>query len=178
MGRKPYTNDETVWGIRIFCSRSILRMVQKDLMEVRKIGNKSYYSFTPQGKRQIDEGVKRVYGIRRSTWDGQWRILTYSFPEAKREIRNEIRKELTWTGFGPISNSTWISPNPIEAQVIELMERFQIEEHMTLFSSSSVVSHDDQNIIDRAWDWEQLSKAYEALLSSIPRNLRFCVKKP
>ncbi|WP_100401019.1 PaaX family transcriptional regulator [Bacillus sp. FJAT-44742] len=156
---------------------AILRMVQKNLMEVRKIGNKSYYSFTPQGKRQIDEGVKRVYGIRRSTWDGQWRILTYSFPEAKREIRNEIRKELTWTGFGPISNSTWISPNPIEDQVIELMERFQIEEHMTLFSSSSVVSHDDQNIIDRAWDWEQLSKAYEGFIEQYSKKFEVLREK-
>ncbi|MFB4165863.1 PaaX family transcriptional regulator C-terminal domain-containing protein [Alteribacillus sp. JSM 102045] len=149
---------------------AILRMVQKDLMQVRKIGNKSYYSFTPQGNRQIDEGVKRVYSGRRSEWDGKWRILTYSFPEALRELRNEVRKELTWTGFGAISNSTWISPNPVEDQVLELMERYQVEEYITLFSSSEVLSHDNESIVNKGWDLQQISTEYERFIQKYDKK--------
>ncbi|MFD2924571.1 PaaX family transcriptional regulator [Halobacillus naozhouensis] len=143
---------------------AILRMVQKDLMKVRKIGNRSYYSFTPQGINQINEGVKRVYSERNAKWDGQWRILTYSFPEAKRDMRNEIRKELNWTGFGAISNSTWVSPNPIEKQVMELMERHQLGDYMMLFTSSKVMSHDNQEIVNKGWDLQHISDEYDRFI--------------
>lgn len=144
---------------------AILRMVQKNLLNVRKIGNKSYYSVTPQGGRRVEDGVKRVYMTPKHSWDGFWRILTYSFPEEKRDLRNEIRKELSWTGFGMISNSTWVSPNPLEDQVIEMIQSYKIEEHAILFSSASVVSHSTQSIIDRGWNLQNVSEEYDVFIN-------------
>ncbi|OIK09530.1 phenylacetic acid degradation operon negative regulatory protein PaaX [Bacillus sp. MUM 116] len=139
---------------------AILRMVQKDLLQVRKKGNKSYYSVTELGRRRVEDGVIRVYSAPRSVWDGKWRMLSYSFPEEKRELRNEIRKELTWTGFGMISNSTWISPNPLENQVMEMIKNYKIEENAILFSSSDVVSHPNEWIIEKGWDFQQVTDNY------------------
>jgi phenylacetic acid degradation operon negative regulatory protein len=139
---------------------AILRMVQKNLLKVRKKGNKSYYSITEHGRRRVEDGVTRVYSAPRSVWDGKWRILSYSFPEEKRELRNEIRKELTWTGFGMISNSTWISPNPLEEQVMEMIKSYQIEDNTILFSSCDVVSHTSKSIIEKAWDLHKISDNY------------------
>jgi phenylacetic acid degradation operon negative regulatory protein len=143
---------------------AIFRMVQKNLMQVRKIGNKSYYSVSEQGKRKVDEGVKRVYTTQSQTWDGMWRVLTYSFPEEKRELRNEIRNELNWTGFGVISNSTWVSPNPLEEQVLEMIETYQIEDNIFLFSAASIVSHDNQSIIKKGWDLDRISNEYNIFI--------------
>ncbi|KAB2330487.1 phenylacetic acid degradation operon negative regulatory protein PaaX [Cytobacillus depressus] len=139
---------------------AILRMVQSHLLQVRKIGNKSYYSVTPQGGRRVDDGVKRVYAAPSQTWDGEWRILMYSFPEEKRDLRNEIRKELNWTGFGMISNSTWVSPNPLEKQVLDMITTYKIEDYTMLFSSSTIVSHDDQSVIDKGWDLGKIADEY------------------
>ena len=143
---------------------AILRMVQKNLLQVRKIGNKSYYTVTPQGRRRVDDGVKRVYAAANHSWDGNWRILTYSFPEEKRELRNEIRKELNWTGFGMIANSTWVSPNPLEDQVLEMIKTYKIKDHATLFSSASLISHDNQSIIDKGWDFKRIAEEYEVFI--------------
>ena len=143
---------------------AIFRMVQKNLLQVRKIGNKSYYSVTEQGKRRIEDGVKRVYATPSQTWDEKWRILTYSFPEEKRELRNEIRKELNWTGFGIISNSTWVSPNPLEEQVLEMIQTYKIEPYTFLFSASSIVSHDNQSIINKGWDLQRISDEYDIFI--------------
>lgn len=143
---------------------AMFRMVKKNLLQVRKIGNNSFYSVTDQGKRRVDDGVNRVYTTQSHTWDGKWRILIYSFPEEKRELRNKIRKELTWTGFGIISNSTWISPNPLEDQVLKMIETYDIEEYTLLFSSSSIVSHDNQSIINKGWDLNKVSDAYDTFI--------------
>jgi phenylacetic acid degradation operon negative regulatory protein len=144
---------------------AILRMVQQDLLKVRKIGNRSYYSMTEKGKRRIDDGHQRVYSIRSQKWDGYWRIMTYSIPEEKRALRNQIRKELNWTGFGMISNSTWVSPNSLEKQVMEMIQTYQLENNTVLFSASSIVSHDNEDIIKKGWDLETLSEEYLQFIS-------------
>jgi len=43
-------------------------------------------------------------------WSGEWRVLAYDVPEAKREIRRKIRKELLNFGFRKLQRSIWISP--------------------------------------------------------------------
>ncbi|MBA4538625.1 phenylacetic acid degradation operon negative regulatory protein PaaX [Bacillus aquiflavi] len=143
---------------------AILRMVQNHLLRVRKIGNKSYYSVTEQGGRRVEDGVKRVYAAPSPLWDGKWRILMYSFPEEKRELRNEIRKELSWTGFGMISNSTWVSPNPLEDQVRQMIKNYHIEDYTMLFSSATVVSHSNQYVIDKGWDLQHISDEYDRFI--------------
>lgn len=141
-----------------------LRMVQQDFLEARKIGNKSYYSLTNKGKRTMMDGFSRVYSIRNYKWDGNWRILTYSVPEEKRELRNQIRKELSLMGFGMISNSTWASPNPLENQVIQLIKDYHLEDYIILFTSSSIVSHKNEQIIQRGWNLEEIGNAYETFI--------------
>ena len=147
-----------------------LRMVQQDLVQARKVGNKSYYSLTDKGKRRVGDGVKRVYSIRNLKWDGQWRIMTYSVPEEKRELRNQIRKELGWTGFGLISNSTWVSPNPLEDQIMEMIHTYELEEYTMLFSSGSIVSHTNQEIIEKGWNLEEISQEYDQFIEQYKRK--------
>lgn len=141
---------------------ALFRMVQNSLLEVRKVGKKSYYSATPQGR--VDEGVSRVYATQNHIWDNKWRILTYSFPEEKREIRNKIRKELIWTGFGNLTNSTLVTPNPIEDQVKKMIKEYDIEQNVFLFTSSSIVSHDNQSIIDIGWDLDMVRDEYQTFI--------------
>src|SRR5699024_2040125 len=150
---------------------AIFRMEQKDFLNKRKIKNKSYYSVTNDWKKNIDDGVRRVYSSYNFAWDGNWRILTYSFPEEKRDLRNEIRKELSWMGFGMITNSTWISPNPLEEQVMDLIKNHELENNATFFSSSDLVSHPPEQLINRVWDLENISKRYELFINEYSQKL-------
>ncbi|GAA4714482.1 phenylacetic acid degradation operon negative regulatory protein PaaX [Brevibacillus fulvus] len=145
---------------------AILRMVQQELLVAKRIGNKSYYRLTDQGKRRIEEGVRRVYTIKNHKWDGLWRILTYSVPEEKRELRNQLRKELSWTGFGLISNSTWVSPNPLEEQTMEMIRNYQLEEYTTLFTAGSIVSHDQQYLVNKGWNLPAIQAEYDTFIDT------------
>ncbi|KZN95385.1 phenylacetic acid degradation operon negative regulatory protein PaaX [Aeribacillus pallidus] len=141
-----------------------LRMVQQGFFKVRKIGNRSYYSLTNKGKRTMMDGFARVYSMRNYKWDGNWRILTYSVPEEKRELRNQIRKELSLMGFGLISHGTWASPNPVEDRVMEFIKDYHLEPYVILFTSSSVVSHDNHELIHRGWNFDEIAKEYESFI--------------
>ncbi|BCU80585.1 phenylacetic acid degradation operon negative regulatory protein PaaX [Polycladomyces abyssicola] len=141
-----------------------MRMVNQDLLKVRRIGNKSYYSLTDKGKRNIEDGVRRVYSIKNHKWDRLWRVLTYSIPEEKRELRTQIRKELTWLGFGLISNSTWISPNPLEEKVMDMVREYHLEPYVFFFQTDSIVSHENEDIITRGWDLEKIENEYKQFI--------------
>ncbi|OMP67296.1 PaaX family transcriptional regulator [Domibacillus epiphyticus] len=145
---------------------AVLRMVQQDYLKVRKIGNKSYASLTEKGRRRMEDGLARVYSVRNSQWDGHWRVIIYSIPENRRELRNQIRKELGWTGFGMISNSTWASPNPLEDQVLEMAKTYDLEDHILLFKTSSILSHTNEEVIHKGWDLEEISAEYATFISN------------
>ncbi|MGE7765479.1 PaaX family transcriptional regulator [Peribacillus sp. NPDC096540] len=150
---------------------AILRLVQQDLIIGRKIGNKSYYSLTPKGKRNMDDGVKRVYTIRNHQWDGLWRVVTYSIPEEKRVLRNQVRKELSWTGFGLMSNSIWVSPNPLEKQVLTLMDTYDLKDYLIIFSSSQVITHTNEEILSTCWDLKEINKNYLTFIQQYESKL-------
>jgi len=143
---------------------AIFRMVKQNYLETRKVKNKSYYSLTSEGNRTTIDGVRRVYTARNFGWDHKWRILTYSFPEEKRELRNQIRKELNWLGFGLISNSTWINPNAIENQVKDLIQTYELEDNVVFFSSSEIVSPSTDKIINKGWDLKNISQQYNVFI--------------
>lgn len=143
---------------------SILRMNKQGLLTVRKDGNKSYYTVTPKGKLRIEEGVKRVYSIGNKKWDGNWRVISYSMPEEMRDLRNQVRKELTWIGFGMLSNSIWVSPNYIDKQVLDMISNYNLEDYTIMFSSSSIITHKSEEIIKKAWDLDELAKDYNCFI--------------
>ena len=143
---------------------AVLRMVNQGLLRVRKIGNKSYASLTEKGKRRMEDGISRVYSVHSLIWDGYWRVLVYSIPENRRELRNQIRKELKWTGFGLISHSTWASPNPLEDQVMEMARTYELEDNIILFKTNSIMSHTNEEIVNKGWDLNEISKNYAAFI--------------
>jgi len=143
---------------------AIFRMVKQNYLQTRKVKNKSFYSLTDEGKRNTIDGVRRVYKSRTHHWDGHWRLLTYSFPEEKRELRNQIRKELNWLGFGLITNSTWINPNHVEAQVQKLIDTYEIEDNVVFFRSSEIMSPSTEKIIHKGWDLKHISSQYDTFI--------------
>ena len=70
----------------------------------------------------MDEAANRLYKMKPNDWDGKWRVLMYTIPEDKRQLRDDFRKELIWSGFGSFSSGCWISPNDLEKQIHRLIE--------------------------------------------------------
>ena len=87
-------------GVRV----AVSRMVKQGWIQSEKQGNKSYYFLTDRGVQRMDEAANRIYKMKPNEWDGKWRILMYTIPEDKRQLRDDLRKELLWSGFGSFSS--------------------------------------------------------------------------
>ena len=82
---------------------AISRMNKQGWVQAEKQGNKSYYTLTERGVDRMEEAANRIFKLKPEEWDGKWRIFMYSIPEEIRSIRDELRKELVWSGFGTMS---------------------------------------------------------------------------
>lgn len=144
---------------------AISRMNKQGWVRADKVGNKSYYSLTERGQNRIDEAAKRIFKLTPEKWDGQWRILMYTIPEEIRTVRDELRKELVWSGFGSLSNSCWISANNLEKQVMDLIEKYNICEYVDFFIATYTGPHEDIRIIEKSWNLEEINAKYQAFIS-------------
>ncbi|WP_027409084.1 phenylacetic acid degradation operon negative regulatory protein PaaX [Anoxybacteroides tepidamans] len=144
---------------------AISRMSKQGWVQAEKKGNKSYYSLTPRGVKRMDEAAKRIYKIRPEKWDGKWRIFVYTIPEEKRSLRDELRKELVWSGFGTISNSSWISPNNLEKQVYDLIDKYQIAPYVDFFIAEYDGPHTNERLVEKCWDLKAINEKYEEFIS-------------
>ncbi|TQS72003.1 phenylacetic acid degradation operon negative regulatory protein PaaX [Ornithinibacillus gellani] len=139
---------------------AVSRMSKQGWVQSERRGNKSYYSLTERGQARMEEASKRIYQSEAPEWDGTWRMLIYTIPEEKRHLRDELRKELVWSGFGLLSNSCWITPNPLEEQITRLLDKYNIHPYVSFFKASYEGMETPASLVQKCWDLEEVNAKY------------------
>lgn len=146
------------------------RMQKQGWVVAERKSNRSYYSLTDRGQKRLEEAAKRIYKLQPEKWDHQWRILIYTIPEEKRNIRDELRQELVWSGFGSLTHSCWISPNPLEAQVQDLQVRYGIEAYVDFFIAEKYGGESNRRLVERCWDLDEINERYQAFIDQYSKR--------
>lgn len=150
-----------LFGLSGQAVRSTLsRMSQKGWLVSERVGRHSFYSLTPKCLKLLEEGAQRIFQPRSDPWDGWWHLLTYSIPESKRHLRRKLRRQLTWLGFGALHQATWISPRDLRAEVEQVVNALGVRPHVELFSAEHRGFANDEEIVARCWNLEQLNDYY------------------
>ncbi|WP_043930773.1 phenylacetic acid degradation operon negative regulatory protein PaaX [Bacillus sp. EB01] len=149
---------------------AISRMNKQGWVQAEKVGNKSYYSLTARGVRRIEEAAKRIFKLKPEAWDGKWRILMYNIPEDIRNIRDELRKELVWSGFGSLSNSSWISANPLENEVYDLIDKYGISEYVDFFIADYNGPKENARLVEKCWDIDEINGRYQEFIQTYSQS--------
>ncbi|WP_059104412.1 phenylacetic acid degradation operon negative regulatory protein PaaX [Shouchella shacheensis] len=153
-------------GVRV----AVSRMVKQGWLQSERQGTKSYYFLTPQGVERIDEAAKRIFKFEQHEWDGKWRILMYKIPEDQRQIRDGLRKELLWSGFGSFSNSCWISPNNLEKELETLIKKYGIHDYVDFFEAIYKSPKENHTLVEKSWPLEEIEEKYESFISTYSRQ--------
>lgn len=140
---------------------AISRMNKQGWVVAKKRGNKSYYSLTERGLKRMNEAAERIFKLKPVKWDGHWRMFMYTIPEEKRSIRDELRKELVWSGFGMLSSSCWLTPNDLSRQVEDIMKKYDIEDYVHLFESENKGPKSNKELVNDCWDIEEINERYD-----------------
>jgi phenylacetic acid degradation operon negative regulatory protein len=148
----------------------VARMCEQGWLEVRREGRESIYSVTPKTMQTLEEGRKRIFRGEPPAWSGSWSMVIYTVPESDRPTREQLRRDLSWLGFGPLAPATWVSPHPILDQVVDLgaaLPNAQLE----LLTMQSGGLADDQSIASRCWDLEALNEEYAEFVRDLQKKL-------
>lgn len=149
---------------------AVSRIMKQGWLQSEKIGNKSYYFLTPRGEARIEEAAIRIFNLKPRDWDGKWRMLMYTIPEEKRRIRDELRKELLWSGFGSFSSGCWISPNNLDKEVKLLIEKYDIQAYADFFISEYKGPQENKTLVEKGWPLQEIDAKYEEFISTYSKQ--------
>jgi phenylacetic acid degradation operon negative regulatory protein len=133
---------------------AVSRMVRQGWLEPVRLAEGPGYALTTRAVRRLDDAAARIYRTQLGEWDGDWQLLVTRLP-GERGRRDRLRAGLTFLGFAPLDDATWIGPRWSE-EVDLLLETESV--HAERF----VARHDGDSLglVRRAWDIEGLSRAY------------------
>ena len=155
-----------VLGVSERAARSTLsRMRRKGWLKAERDGRHSAYTLSARGWRIIEEGGQRIFEPRHTGWDGLWYLVVYSLPEDKRALRNDLRKRLSWLGFGRLAPGTWISPFDRVTEVEALLDDLKARDYVQIFSGLRLASGEDRDVVARCWDLKGLNQQYARFLA-------------
>lgn len=149
---------------------AVSRMRSQGWIESERRGNHSYYYLTERGIARMDEASKRIYKTKLPAWDGKWRMLIYTVPEENRHLRDQLRKELGWSGFGPLSNSCWITPNPLEEEVNRMIKKYEVDPYVSFFKADYLGFSDEHHLVKKCWDLEEVNNRYEQFIHTYEKK--------
>jgi phenylacetic acid degradation operon negative regulatory protein len=141
----------------------IARLKKEGWFDAQRDGRETVYTLNPKSLHLLDEGRDRIFNRVRADWDRHWHMVIYSVPESERGVREYIRKELAWLGFGPLAASTYISPHDRLQQVREnFADLPSVRLDMLRCESAGLTV--DREMAARCWDLDTLNDDYRELL--------------
>ncbi len=166
-----------VLGVSERAARSTLsRMRRKGWLKPEREGRHSLYALTARGRRILEEGGQRIFEPRKHEWNGRWHLAVYSLPEKKRKLRNDLRKRLSWLGFGRLAPGTWISPLDRHAEVAAMLADLGAREYVEVFSGLRLEGGDDREVVGRCWDMRGLNQQYARFIARWEPEFEKCTQ--
>jgi phenylacetic acid degradation operon negative regulatory protein len=133
---------------------AISRMVRQGWLTPTRVDGASGYALTPRAVRRLDDAAARIYRTSSASWDGTWHLLVVT-PPSGRSARDRVRAGLSFLGYGPLDDTTWIAPRPAsEADALLAGEGARAERFTATHDGDSAM------LISRAWDLDGLARSY------------------
>ena len=146
---------------------AISRMVRQGWLSSTNLDGSRGYALTDRAQRRLDDAAARIYRTRDLKWDGFWDLLVVD-PVGNRSARERVRSGLSFLGYAPLTDSTWISPfaSP-EVDAVLKSEKANAARFEARNGDPRLRAHE-------AWDLEALGAAY----STWHRETEALVSKP
>ena len=143
---------------------ALSRSVKRGWIIPEKEGRKAYYRLSERVAWQVLRIRERLYGYG-APWDGQWRILVYAVPEAKRTVRDRFRNELILLGFGTPAPGVWLSPNGSLEAVRDLTGFYGLQKYVEVFQSERFSNTPVDQLVAKSYNLEAAQVRYRAFLA-------------
>lgn len=106
--------------------------------------SKGGFKFTRAGQAWYRRSLLKYHRLRRTEWDGKWRVLLFDIPSELNNERNKFRQRLRTLGFHILQKSVFVFPFSCEEEIGEICERFKIGDYVNIILADTLGSAEEE----------------------------------
>ncbi len=144
---------------------SVFRLSKEGWLTARQIGRRSFYSIAEVKRSRFEKGFRRVYVKPHVDWDGTWCIVITS--ELESTVRDVLRKELTWLGFGTIAPGVMAHPMADRDSLMGTVQELGVQDGTIILRARRDPWSSEQplkTLVKECWNLEQVAQDYRHFL--------------
>jgi phenylacetic acid degradation operon negative regulatory protein len=162
-------------GVPVPQARTALsRVKQRGLLQAETHDGVAGLALAPGAAAMLARGDRRIHVPRSMTADGEWCLIVFSIPEAMRDARHQLRRQLRWIGCGAVESGVWICPDFLRNEVEDVVSGLALSEQVVLFTTRGLPAGPiAAGQVGRWWDLDsiaQLHREFIATQASVPQT--------
>ncbi|MGM7699113.1 PaaX family transcriptional regulator [Microbacterium sp. A84] len=152
--------------------QAMRRLTQRGLLVQGKQGRTTSYGIPPDivAGQRVRLARALTFGADFDDWDGRWTLVSFSIPEAERDVRRLLRNGLRNMAFGDLQDGAWISPHDRREDAVDLLDELGVVQGHVMRAEWSLRAGDTSSIAS-AFRLEELSGEYDAFISEYEPRL-------
>lgn len=144
---------------------TLTRLRREGWVTSERQGRETRYRPTEQMLEVLDEGRARIFAQPPTEWSGQWTMVIYHLTEGERTEREQLRKRLSYQGFGRLGSGVWLAAGDRRDAARALTTGWE-EGRVEVFRVLSEGIDHDVALSRRCWDLEPLAAAYQGFVDA------------
>jgi phenylacetic acid degradation operon negative regulatory protein len=145
---------------------AVYRLIKQDWLQVKKIGRRSYYSFTETANRHYEKAARRIYSSGHFDWDGYWTLVVPS--SVPDDTKEEFRRSLLWQGFSPLATGMYAHPSAERVSLDETLYDLGLIGEVVVFKAATEDAHSQsvlRELVQEKWNLSELQQMYSEFLA-------------
>jgi phenylacetic acid degradation operon negative regulatory protein len=154
-------------GYKLDAARQALkRGVAGGWLRSERVGRRSRVALTPETHAMLRAGYPRIYGFGEPwEWDGRWLLVVIRVSEDRRDVRDRLRTQMAWAGFGSLGGGVWISPHVDRAgEVADTLAGSSGAEALAFSARQLDQVGTPGALVGQAWDLPAIADLYHAFI--------------
>lgn len=148
---------------------AVFRLAKDDWLNANQIGRRSYYKLTETGRVRFETAHRRIYASPQRSWNGEWILVMVDKTNLSQDVRDSLRREFKWLGFGNVSQNVFAHPAADIRAVRQIIHDLGATENVVTMAAradrhSGTIPH--RNMVHHSWDLDQLSHEYNTFLDA------------
>ncbi|MDQ4491292.1 PaaX family transcriptional regulator C-terminal domain-containing protein [Sinomonas sp. ASV486] len=158
-------------GVPVPQARTALsRVKQRGLLEAEAQDGVPGLALAPGAVAMLARGDRRIHEPRSMAADGEWCLIVFSIPEAMRDARHQLRRQLKWIGCGTVESGVWICPDFLRGEVEDVIGGLGLSGHVVLFTARGLPAGPvAAGQVGHWWDLEAIAELHREFIDGQSR---------
>jgi phenylacetic acid degradation operon negative regulatory protein len=146
--------------------QALARSIRGGWLSTSRVGRRSRLTLSPRAAELLESGASRIYSFGSAwSWDGRWLVLVLRVPEARRDVRHQLRTRLAWAGLGSMGGGVWLTPHVSrEAELLAAVSDAPAALATSFVASMGMLGR-AEDVAATAWDLDTVRGRYEAFIA-------------